>query len=177
MIAPPVSVVPERAIADLCGISAGAPAGAFVEIGVYKGGTAWHLARIARAQGRALYLYDTFTGIPFQDQIDAHPPGDFGDTTVEQVRRAIPDANVVVGVFPDSLIAMPPVAFVHADCDQYRSVKAVCETMPRLMVRGGLILFDDFNCLDGATAAVKECFAEYKITAAGKALVTVNRED
>jgi len=170
---PPASLLSTDSLIDLCELAMVAPAGAIVEIGVYKGGSAWHLAQVARRQGRKLFLYDTFTGIPYQDPVDLHRPGDFGDTNSGLVRAAIPDAEVIEGLFPDSLVPMGPVAFVHADCDQYAAVKAICETLPPLMVEGGLIVFDDYAALEGARKAVDEVFGKPAMTRTGKALVRI----
>lgn len=159
------------AIKTLRAQAASCPPGAFVEVGVYKGGSAWHLAEIAKQQRRKLYLYDTFSGVPFAD--DVHGAGAFTDCRAADVEKAIPDAVVIEGTFPESLIEMGPVAFVHADCDHYQSIKAVCLEMPRLMAPGGKILFDDFGCLDEATRAVRDHFRRFTITREGKALVTV----
>ncbi len=152
----PTSLVGAGAIEDLCTIARQAPAGCFVEFGVYQGGTAWHLAEIARAQGRALFLYDTFTGIPSKDAIDSHQIGDFADTSLEQVKAAIPDAFYGVGVFPGSLLPMPDIAFVHVDADQYQSLKDAIRVFVPLMVSGASIVFDDFQCLAGADQAIAE---------------------
>lgn len=177
---PAESVVPAPLLAaqglqTLLREAASAPAGAFVEIGVYQGGSALHLAKIAREQGRKLYLYDTFAGMPFADpdKGDVHKAGEFADTSLEAVKALIPDAVIVPGIFPDSLIAMDPVAFVHADGDQYRTTAAICTAMPPLMVPGGKILFDDYGPLAGATAAVNEHFKDAAVTPEGKALITI----
>src|SRR5262245_328780 len=97
----------------------------FVEVGVYKGGSAWHLAKIAREQGRELHLFDTFSGIPYKDEIDSLDIGRFADTSLEAVRKAIPDAHFYAGVFPDTMPAeLTGIAFAHIDCDQYHSVQS-----------------------------------------------------
>jgi hypothetical protein len=168
------SLLSPAAIADLRELAAAAPPGCFVEVGVYQGGSAQHLAEIAAAQGRALYLYDTFRGIPVQGPLDSHPVGDFGDTSAEAVREAIPAAIVVEGVFPDSKMAMPPVAFAHIDCDQYESVARAILALTPLMAPGGVMLFDDYKCLDGATTAVHDMLGEAALrpTRAGKATWT-----
>jgi O-methyltransferase len=154
-----------------------------VEVGVYKGGTAYHLAEVAMEQGRAIYLYDTFTGIPWKDEIDTHPIGDFGDTSADAVRAAIPYAKVLEGVFPDTLVEMGPIAFVHLDVDQYRSYMDCLRVLVPMMVPGGAMVFDDYGWLDGATVAVNEFFgkervllsaqftASGRIAMAGKAMV------
>jgi O-methyltransferase len=156
----PPSLIGERDLADMIAMAAGTPGGCFVEVGVYRGGSAWRLMQIAKVQARELYLYDTFTGIPHKDSIDAHNIGDFADTTLEHVQALIPEAHTVAGLFPGSAIAMPPIAFAHLDCDQYQSVRESAEFLAPRMVPGGVIWFDDSPCLTGARIAVTELFAE-----------------
>jgi hypothetical protein len=152
-------VIPAAILQYAIGLARTSPVGAaFAELGVYKGGAAVEFACIARERMVPIYLFDTFTGIPFQDEGDGHKVGDFGDTSVEAVREAIPDAIIVKGIFPDSLleVALPRFSFVHVDCDQYRSVQAACAVFSPLMIPGGLMLFDDYNQLASATRAVDE---------------------
>lgn len=157
--AAPVSLVPPDVIQAMVALARTTPPGAFVEVGVWQGGSAWHLAEAAEAQARKIYLYDTFRGIPWKDPRDSHQVGDFADTTVHGIRTLIPYAEVIQGIFPESAVPMGPVAFVHLDCDQYRSYLEALETLGWRMVKGGVIWCDDVPCLVGATAAVRE-FAE-----------------
>ena len=168
---------PPSALESLYAHAALAPPGAFVEIGVYKGRSARRLYAVAQVQGRELYLYDTFCGMPFSGPLDGHPVGDYADTSAEAVQALMPKAHVRAGVFPRSLRPMPPVAFVHADADQYRSTAAICQIMPKLMVKGGFILFDDYEVGDcqGCTAAVREFCKEYWTLDTGRALVEIGR--
>jgi hypothetical protein len=167
------SAIPMPYLESLQFYASRAPQGAIVEIGVYKGGSALLLSIFKRP----LFLYDTFDGIPYQGPHDTgNPVGKFGDTSYDAVKALIPEATVIKGLFPDSLIEMPPVGFVHADADQYESTKAILEVMPRRMVQGGFILFDDFGVEDceGCTRAVIESGRRYLILAeSGKALVIV----
>lgn len=172
MMGPP-SAISDEDLAELCALAASTPPGAFVEVGVWKGGSAWHLARVAEEQGRALYLYDTFSGIPFQEPGDFHRVGDFGDTSLEAVSAAVPHALCIPGVFPETLVDMGPVAFVHADCDQFSSVMAVCEHLPERMVDGGIIYFDDYGALDSADRAVQQAFGIPNRTNSGKGWVRI----
>jgi hypothetical protein len=151
---PPHSLVSPEAIKSMLYYAMRAPAGAIVEIGVYRGGTAWYLSQL----GMPLYLYDTFDGMPVSSGNDTHQVGVFADCSMEAVQAAIPSATLVKGRFPDSLIEMPPVGFVHADADQYESTKAILEYMPQLMLPGGFILFDDYLVPDcqGCTDALHE---------------------
>jgi predicted O-methyltransferase YrrM len=151
----PTSLIGPETLRAMCVKAGQCPPGAFVEVGVYQGGSAWHLARVARSQGRPLFLYDTFSGIPFQhEQLDRHEVGDFGDTDMESVHAAIPDATIVQGIFPDSAIEMGPIAFVHLDCDQYKSYKDSLEYLVPRMVPSGVIWCDDVDCLPGAGEAM-----------------------
>lgn len=167
----PDTLLGQIAIESICSIASACPPGCFVEFGVYKGGSAWHLARLAEEQGREIHLYDTFTGIPYREDFDNHLVGDFADTDYETVCAAIPYARVHKGVFPDTLVAMPPVAFAHIDADQYRSIKAAIEVLGPLMVKGGAMVFDDVPCLVGSTRALNESGLKYEITGADKAMV------
>lgn len=168
----PDTLLGQLALDSLCEIASKTPRhGCFVEFGVYKGGSAWHLAKVAREQGRELHLYDTFEGIPWRMEIDSHKVGDFADTSYEAVCAAIPGAHVHKGLFPDSLVPMPPIGFVHVDADQYQSIKAAIEVLGPLMLKGGAMIFDDVPCLGGATKALNDSGKRYEMTAANKALV------
>jgi O-methyltransferase len=170
----PESLLGTRALHDLIETARAAPAGDFVEVGVYKGGSAAALAEIAREQGRRLFLFDTFAGMPHADPaVDRHVVGDFGDTSLEAVQKAIPGAICVPGVFPSTLYDdVGPIALAHVDCDQQASVAAWCRELAPRMVTGGVMVFDDYDVLPGARAAVDEAFGDrVRISAGGKARV------
>ena len=167
----PDSLITEHGIESMLSVARECPKGCFVEFGVYKGGSAYHLAKLAQEQKRKIFLYDTFEGIPYKADVDHHTVGDFADTSYEEVCRLIPYAKVVKGLFPESLVKMPPVAFAHIDADQYESIKAAIEHLGPLMVKGGAMIFDDVWCLDGATQAFLESGLEYTKTTYGKPLV------
>lgn len=161
------TLLSNQALTQLIKLAKQTPTGAFVEIGVYKGGSAWHLSNLAQQQNRNIYLYDTFEGIPYKDKIDHHKIGDFNDTSYENVQSSIPYAKVIKGIFPESAIEMEPVAFVHFDCDQYQSIiDSVNYILPK-MVSGGIMLFDDYNWLEGATKAVNEIFDKETLISVG----------
>lgn len=176
MNAPP-SLVGPNVIAEMCEMARDVPPGAFVEVGVYKGGTAWHLNKICKEQGRDLFLCDTFKGIPYRNRDMGDPclVGDFSDTSESQVREAIPEAKFIVGVFPQSAAEIPmmKLAFVHLDCDQYQSyLESILFLWPR-MVKGGVMWFDDY-ALPGAKQAIDDIFGHRVETAeCGKQYVRI----
>lgn len=155
----PPSLVGEFHLNEMIARAEATPPGCFVEVGVYKGGSAWRLWQVTQAQGRMLYLYDTFEGIPHQAPIDSHSVGDFKDVEYREVYDLFAGAVVVRGIFPASAIDMPPIAFAHLDCDQYQSVLESAIYLQSRMVSGGVMWFDDSPCLAGAHRAVREIFA------------------
>lgn len=150
---PPHSVIHKARIACLTSIAFDAPPGAFVEVGVFQGGSAWYLSRVARTQKRDLHLYDTFSGMPHAEDFDTHKVGDFSNTSLVHVQAYIPDAIFHAGVFPSTLTDdVQEVAFVHCDCDQYQSVLAVIDNFWPRMVSGGVMAFDDMDTVGGRKA-------------------------
>lgn len=165
------TLLPRDAVASLVEMALVAPeTGCFVEFGVYRGGSAWYLYQIA--DGRQLHLFDTFTGMPFADEGDSHAAGEFADTDQATIQAALPNAILHPGEFPKSLAPstdLPLIAFAHIDCDQYRSIKAAIENFVPLLTKGGIMLFDDYDCLDSARRAVDESQIGIRFNRWGKA--------
>ena len=113
----------------------------------------------------------TFAGIPYREEFDNHLVGDFSDVNYEAVCAALPNAHIHKGIFPDTLVPMPPIAFAHIDADQYQSINAALKHLGPLMVKGGVMIFDDVPVLVGATRALDESGLKYEITGANKALL------
>lgn len=138
--------------------------GSVVECGVYRGGTALLLAELCGGGAAAarLHLFDTFEGMPVSDpRYDAYEVGSFRDTSLEAVRGLLVghDACFHPGRIPETFVDLPEeIAFAHVDVDQYESVAACIEAIHPRLVRGGVILFDDYGfpgCY-GARVAVDE---------------------
>ena len=139
--------------------------GSMSEVGVYRGGSAYHINK--HSHGKMVFLFDTFEGIPMQGELDPHPVGDFGDTSYEDVKNLFKnDLNVQVikGVFPDSakdvIFEGDKFCFVHIDADQYESTKNCLEFFYPKMVKGGIILMDDYGWLKGVDKAIDEFFED-----------------
>jgi O-methyltransferase len=153
----PHSELPTNNLSSLFRLAYAAPDGDILELGVYKGGSAWFLSQALKPQ-RILHLYDTFTGIPHKDQIDSISVGAFHDTDLSVLREKLPNAVFHVGIFPGTLTDdIKDLAFVHIDCDQYATCKAAIELLwPRLLT-GGRIAFDDYP-FEGIKKAIHEYF-------------------
>jgi O-methyltransferase len=158
-----------------------APHGAFVEVGVYRGGSARVLYQIAVEQWRSLWLFDTFTGHPTPSAEDSpkHPEGRYADCAdPAALQQEMPNARIIVGKFPTGPMSYPngmklwPVAFVHVDVDLYESTRDVILAFQHELAPGGLFLFDDYGVPDcpGATKAVDELLPDRQILSNGKAL-------
>ena len=89
--------------------------------------------------------------------------GQFGDTSVETVRRRVAPRNGNVrfhpGLFPASCgaaVRAERFALVHLDADLYRPTLAGLETFYPLVAPGGFIVVHDYNAWQGARHATDE---------------------
>ena len=157
-----------------------APLGAFCEIGVYHGGSAWQLYQVTQKQGRDLHLFDTFTGTPvFTEGLDRHlVDGEFADLFApDHIKRHMPAAKLHIGIYPTTHPEdLKDIAFIHCDCDQYLSYRAVIDTMWPLVVLGGMLLFDDYPYLGGAKKAVEETFSRNELYKCGEHFYVIKGE-
>ena len=155
------SLISPETVYQMCAVASETPPGAFVEFGVYKGGSAYWLAKVAEIQDRELHLFDTFTGIPYAQDGDVHQIGDFSETSEKKVRELIPMAHFHVGIFPETMPDyLPKIAFLHIDADQYQSYVHAIRLFSPLMLKGGIMWFDDYNCLPAANKAIDEAFGD-----------------
>nr|WP_294557355.1 TylF/MycF/NovP-related O-methyltransferase [uncultured Rhodopila sp.] len=148
--------------------AAGVP-GAFAELGVWRGNSAKVIHSLA--PGRDLYLLDTFQGFPAEHSDDDPVSGishHYQDVSVDTVRAFVGRSeriHFVVGCFPDSAGSIPfeeRFAFVHIDCDLYRSVRAGLEYFYPRMSPKGLIVVHDYGSgrWPGVTKAVNEYLSD-----------------
>lgn len=143
--------------------------GDMAELGVYKGGSA--LVMNAAYPKRLLHLFDTFTGMPRDEDIELDPrrfvqKGLFS-CHLDLVRIRLTGCNVEfhAGLFPATAKGLKArFSFVHIDCDLGSvAADAIKWFHPRLN-NGGILYFDDYGCLfTGVTRAVDAAFPEHKI--------------
>ncbi|MFO0735181.1 MAG: TylF/MycF/NovP-related O-methyltransferase [Labilithrix sp.] len=140
--------------------------GSFAEIGVYRGGTAYLLANVAKTKKRDLHLFDTFEGMPETDvKNDLHTAGDFADTSLESVRKFVGNsAEYHQGFFPATAAGLEDTrfSFAHVDVDIHQSVADCCSFFYPRMTPGGVMVFDDYGWTScpGAKRAVDDYFAD-----------------
>jgi hypothetical protein len=146
--------------------------GSFAECGVYKGGTAKVLAKVIENevyQRKSLHLFDTFEGMPDIADLDPAPEkkGYYSDTSLEIVRDYLAEYGFITmhpGIIPSTFESIKwDFAFVHIDVDLYSTTMDCCEFFYGRMVRGGIILFDDYGFERyelAAKKAIDEFFVE-----------------
>lgn len=143
--------------------------GAFCEVGVYKGGSAYTIGDALEAAGseQMFFMIDTFIGHPYSHEKDQgkHNKGDFSipDGQVQTIIKALATqrehnhvfaGKVEEANFPTDL----KFAFVHIDTDTYQSVKYCLEYFWPKVNSGGIVVLDDpmMEGCPGAGAALIE---------------------
>jgi O-methyltransferase len=166
--------------------------GDIVECGVWKGGSMLAIAETLlkfNDKERRLYLYDTFEGmsepteqdISFNNQkadqlLDADKDKDknliWAYSTLDTVKQTMslsnyPAENIqyIKGKVEDTIPTTIPenIALLRLDTDWYESTKhELIHLYPRL-VKGGVLIIDDYGFWKGARKAVDEYIAENNI--------------
>jgi hypothetical protein len=142
--------------------------GEFAECGVFNGGTALFLSRIARSGGKKLNLFDSFEGLPAPDAEKdlGLEEGLFKSASAEAVERLVGAEGVElemhVGFMPGTFAGLEErrFAFVHIDVDLYQSTLDCCRFFYPRLQPGGMMVFDDhgFPGCQGQRLAVAEFF-------------------
>jgi O-methyltransferase len=152
--------------------------GDVVECGVYKGGTAAILARIATRSrlGRLVWLFDSFKGMPEISEEDGADAREYVGQLVssprqveELLRRAGADLSrgrIVPGFFQDTFptIQIPSIALLNIDADWYDSVKLCLDEFYDCIQPGGIVSIDDYGHWQGCRQAVEEFFQTRRLT-------------
>lgn len=142
---------------------------AVAEVGAYKGGSAKLIAEALRFHGRVnrFYVCDTFEGHTVVDPaLDGHHEvgHQFGKTSAEKVAAylgAYENVRVLKGDIQETsatLAAERAFGFLHIDVDVYPITKFCLEFFGPRMVRGGVMIVDDYGLVtcEGAKVAVDE---------------------
>ena len=136
------------------------PAGDFLEVGTWRGGTGALMAK--RAGSSTTYLCDTFRGVVKAGEKDPiYLGGEHADTsqqTVEDLLRKVgAKAEILTGIFPEDtghLIENRQFRLCHIDVDVYQGAKDISHWVWPRLVPGGILVYDDYGCL--ATGGVRD---------------------
>jgi O-methyltransferase len=153
--------------------------GDFVELGCYKGDTSVELARIIRDSDKALYLYDSFIGMPTPTSADGYTvfkTGDLATRPDEVMRRfkkyGLSEPFIIQKLFENLEADDLPekIAFAFLDGDLYSSIKSSLRVIE--LKSPAHIVIHDFNNsnLPGVRKATLEWLREhreYSLRAAG----------
>ena len=157
--------------------------GAFLECGVWKGGSMYVIADTLLSLGvrdRDLYLFDTFSGMPpptdddvdawgtqVADYYDAAIAEPFFDYEQSQVRSLLlgtgyPEERLhfVKGMVEDTIPEHAPaaIALCRLDTDFYVSTAHEMEHLFPRIPEGGVLIIDDYGHFAGSRKAVDEYF-------------------
>lgn len=145
--------------------------GDFAEVGVWEGHSARVLVDFC-SEGKILFLYDTFDGLPYHDsEFDNHHVTGEMVTSIDIVTEMLKDfadkIKILPGVFPQSASAQlnREFCFVNIDVDLYKATKDCLEFFyPRLVKGGVLIIQDDYDFVntEGVTLAA-DAFLKDKV--------------
>lgn len=157
--------------------------GAIVECGVYKGASlsrfAGFRALLESEHSRRIYGLDAFGEFPLQglrseadkdfvQRFEAQGGHGIGKNELEAFLAAKGHMNIelvkgdVFETVPELLAREPQlrIALLNLDLDVYEPTKCCLEHFLSRMVPGGVIVFDDYNAVEGATRVADELCAE-----------------
>jgi hypothetical protein len=164
-------------------------AGAFVECGVWRGGSAMVIAATLRELGihdRDLFLFDTFTHMPFPGEEDvdvfgraaadyyevASAADAFRYLPLEAVQDAVASTgyprertHFVQGMVEETIPEQAPaeIALCRLDTDWYESTAHEMEHLYPRVAPGGVLLIDDYGHFQGSKKAVDEYVAAHDL--------------
>lgn len=162
--------------------------GILIEAGCALGGSAIVIAD-AKESARPFYVYDVFGMIPPPSDMDdadvqerysiiasGQSPGlgknkyyGYEENLLEKVARnfdaydlPLRENNIhfVKGLFQDTMRINAPVALAHIDGDWYDSVMTCLTRIEPHLMRGGVLVIDDYDAWSGCRKAVDQYFAD-----------------
>jgi len=167
--------------------------GAFVECGVWRGGSIGLMGRALKhtAENRPLHLFDSFQGLPEPEEIDGVTAKEYSSGKSEGRLTAIArcEANLGevqkfllerlqldpknihfhVGWFQDTVAKdagqVGDIAILRLDGDWYASTRICLENLYPRLVPGGFVILDDYFWWEGCRKATDEFRAELGISA------------
>jgi hypothetical protein len=156
--------------------------GHVVELGVYKGASLIRFATIRELlespTSRKIIGFDAFGAFPtdgleaddasFVDRFETAGGDGFSRDMIAEAleRKHLRNVDLVEGNILETVPAFVAehsalrLALLHLDMDVYEPTKVALDHLGDRVVRGGLIVIDDFGTVGGATRAVEEFLAD-----------------
>ena len=136
------------------------PDGLILEFGVFSGTTINHIAQLTQER---VYGFDAFTGLP-EEWRPGFAKGAFNVSAIPAVRSNV---ELVVGLFENTLGPFKDrnrgmtASLIHIDCDIYNSTVTVFRELSEMIVKGTIIVFDEYFNYPGWRQHEYRAFQEY----------------
>jgi len=138
--------------------------GSVIEMGVYKGSTAYLIASEIENSNKSFFICDTFEGTPKEGALDnIKREGLYNDTSLPEVKKYLSQfgfIEYISGYIPNSLdvIKEEVFSFVHIHLNLYESTKNGLEFAYDRLVDYGIILIEDYGLIscEGSKKATDE---------------------
>jgi hypothetical protein len=148
--------------------------GAYVEVGVYKGGSALTALKYLKCEeiSREVYLLDTFNGFDYKE---AELSSDFiwsgthklygADETMKAIKNILDDVNYPFNLVKSNIITdnyidnIDKIVVANIDVDIFEATMAALNKLSPKIVNGGIIILEDATstpALYGAFLAMKD---------------------
>ena len=159
--------------------------GSIIECGVYKGSSFVRLASfrglLEKSSSRKIIGFDAFGNFPLQDNNDdndfiknfemAGGPGlKINDLEAVLEYKSISNYELIKGdiinTIPKFINDNPEIkiAMLHIDVDVFEPTKVILNNFYSKVVKGGVIIFDNYNTALGETNAIDDFFFNKKVT-------------
>jgi O-methyltransferase len=181
-----------RTLWDLCNkVTADGRDGAFVECGVWRGGSAAIMGLAAQHSGvpRKLHLFDSFEGLPEPTGVDGASAASYsgGRTSgnLKPIDQCVANRSEVEGFLHDTVgldrentifhqgwfqntvpadaPRLGPIAVLRLDGDWYDSTRICLEHLFPFLVSGGILILDDYFAWEGCAKATNEYRTRHNI--------------
>jgi O-methyltransferase len=156
--------------------------GSVVECGVWRGGMISGIAELL-GDSRSYYLFDSFEGLPKVTELDGKAAKEWQEdkqgpmyhnncmaeiSYAEQAMKLSKVSNyrLVKGWFIETLPKFDSneeIAILRLDADWYDSTMQCLEFLYPKVVKGGLIILDDYYTWDGCARAVHDYLSKYSL--------------
>lgn len=158
--------------------------GHIVECGVFKGSSIVRFATfremLENPNSRKIIGFDAFGGFPQQERecdkafIEKFEREAGRGITLDELNEVFKHKQIsnyemvkgdVLQTVPEYVSNHPElkIALLHLDLDVYNPTKIALECLFNKVVKKGLVVFDDYGTVEGATTAVDEYFAKNSI--------------